>query len=147
MLQFQAVASHVDWEGRIYLIPLTDFENLRIIKKVLDSKYKDSSQGPEDKNWASGESVIVRWDEDGHWYRGVVMEVNCEEFIVQYVDYGTVEVCRVENMRKEVFMVTTPIQCISIELEDVQPNRENSKINNIICGVANFFFQGCTLFR
>ena len=120
--EFLAIASHVDWEGNIYLSPLApNQDTLRIIGNVLDSKFQGTSPRPVDKYWRLGDLAIARWDLDNKWYRASVMGVNLGECTVQFVDYGTVEECKVEDMRKDLFMTEIPVQCFHMQLETVKP--------------------------
>merc|ERR1712142_750981 len=122
--EFLAVATHVDWEGNIYLIPEgINQDTLRIIGNVLDSKFQGSSPRPVDKYWRVGELAIARWDLDCKWYRAKVVSVNLNKNIctVQFVDYGTVEECMIEDMRKDLFMTEIPIQCFPLQMDTVKP--------------------------
>ena len=40
---------------------------------------------------------------------------------VEFVDYGTVEECKIEDMRKDLFMTEIPVQCFSLQLSTVMP--------------------------
>jgi len=125
--EFLAVATHVDWEGNIYLIPEgINQDTLRIIGNVLDSKFQGSSPRPVDKYWRVGELAIARWDLDCKWYRAKVVSVNLNKNIctVQFVDYGTVEECMIEDMRKDLFMTEIPIQCFPLQMDKVKPVRD-----------------------
>ena len=122
--QFLAVASHVDWDCNVYLSPLSasqENDHLRIIGNVLDSKYQGSTPRPVDRYWKVGQAAVTRWDLDGRWYRAKVLGVNFDECTVQFVDYGTVEECKVGDMRKDLFMTEFPIQCFPLQLEEVKP--------------------------
>jgi len=122
--EFLAVATHVDWECNIYLIPEgTNQDTLRIIGNVLDSKFQGSSPRPVDKYWRVGELAIARWDLDCKWYRAKVVSVNVNRDIctVEFVDYGTVEECMIEDMRKDLFMTEIPIQCFPFKMNTIKP--------------------------
>ena len=120
--EFLAVASHVDWEGNIFICPQTpNQDTLRIVGNVLDSKFQGSFPRPVDRYWRLGQRAIVRWDLDGRWYRALVLGVNFDECTVQFVDYGTVEECKVEDMRKDLFMTEIPVQCLPLQLENILP--------------------------
>merc|ERR1712179_382119 len=120
--EFLAVATHVDWECNIYLLPEGFYQDtLRIVGNVLDSKFQGSSPRPVDKYWRLGERAIARWDLDGKWYRAKVMEVRSDMCTVEFVDYGTVEECKVEDMRKDLFMTEIPVQCFPFQLSTVRP--------------------------
>ena len=47
--------------------------------------------------------------------------VGYQEFTVQFVDYGTVEIVTVEDTRKDLFTTEMPIQCFPVQLENIQP--------------------------
>ena len=116
------MASHVDWECNIFLIPSTpNQDTLRIIGNVLDSKFQGSLPRPVDKYWRLGEAAIARWDLDQNWYRARVLGINFDECTVEFVDYGTVEECKIEDMRKDLFMTEIPVQCFPLQLGTVQP--------------------------
>ena len=122
--QFLAVASHVDWDGNVYLCTLSvsqENDLLRIIGNVLDSKYQGSIPRPVDRYWKVGQAAVTRWDLDGRWYRARVLGVNFDECTVKFVDYGTVEECKVDDMRKDLFMTEIPIQCFPLQLENISP--------------------------
>jgi len=120
--EFLAVPSHVDWEGNISICPQTpNLDTLRIIGNVLDSKFQGSLPRPVDRYWKQGQAAMARWDLDGRWYRALVLGVNYNECTVQFVDYGTVEECKVEDMRKDLFMTEIPIQCFLLQLENIHP--------------------------
>ena len=120
--EFLAIPSHVDWEGNIFICPLVpNQDNLNIVCNVLNSKYQGSVHKPVDKYWTVGQACVVRWDLDGKWYRGQVLVVGYQEFTVEFVDYGTVEIVTVEDMRKDLFMTEMPIQCFPVQLENIQP--------------------------
>ena len=38
-----------------------------------------------------------------------------------FVDYGSIEVIAIEDMRKELFMTELPIQCFPLQLENIHP--------------------------
>ena len=77
-----------------------------------------------DKYWTVGQACVARWDLDGKWYRGKVLVVGYQEFTVEFVDYGTLEMVTVEDMRKDLFMTEMPTQCFSVQLENIQPVTE-----------------------
>jgi len=125
MKEFLAIPSHVDWEGNIFICPLVpNHDNLNIISNVLNSKYHGSVHKPVDKYWTVGQACVARWDLDGKWYRGKVLVVGYQEFTVEFVDYGTLEIVTVEDMRKDLFMTEMPTQCFPVQLENIQPVTE-----------------------
>ena len=106
--EFLAVPSHVDWEGNIFICPLTpNQDTIRIVGNVLDSKYQGSVHRPVDRYWTAGQACVARWDLDGRWYRATVLEVRYEGYTVMSVDYGTVEVVKVEDMRKDLLCLVS----------------------------------------
>ena len=90
-------------------------------RAVLNSKYQGSVHKPVDKYWIVGQTCVARWDLDGKWYRAQVLVVGYQEFTVQFVDYGTVEIVTVEDTRKDLFTTEMPIQCFPVQLENIQP--------------------------
>jgi len=123
--EFLAVPSHVDWEGNIFICPMIpNQENVNKLRDVLDSKYQGSVYKPADKYWVVGQACVARWDLDGRWYRAQVLKIDYQVFTVLFVDYGTVEVVTVEDMRKDLLMTEMPIQCFPVQLENVVPVTE-----------------------
>ena len=41
------------------------------------------------------------------------------------MDYGSIEVIAIEDMRKELFMTEMPIQCFPLQLENIHPLTDN----------------------
>ena len=120
--EFLAVVTHVDWECNIYLLPEGfSQDTLRIVGNVLNSKFQGSVPRPVDRYWRVGERAIARWDLDGKWYRATVIEVMRDMCTVEFVDYGTVEDCLIEDMRKDLFMTEIPVQCFPLQLSTVRP--------------------------
>jgi len=120
--EFLAVATHVDWDCNIYLLPEgLNQDTLRIVGNVLDSKFQGTAPRPVDRYWRMGERAIARWDLDGKWYRAKVIEVRSDMCTVEFVDYGTVEECKIEDMRKDLFMTEIPVQCFPLQISTVRP--------------------------
>ena len=120
--EFAGSVSHVDWDCHLYLSSMEEHQdNLRIIGSVLDSKYADSSPSPHDLQWSVGEACIAKFCLDKKWYRGVVLEVrDMAQCLVKFVDYGSEELCKPENMRKGLFMTDIPVQCFTVQM-DIDP--------------------------
>ena len=120
--EFAGFVSHVDWDGNLYILALeNNLDNLRIIGTVLDSKYSDSTPDPSDLQWSSGQACIALFSLDNKWYRGKVLEVkDTGECLVEFVDYGSVELCQPYNLRKELFMTDLPLQCYTVQM-DIRP--------------------------
>jgi len=125
---FVGNVSHVDWDCTLYLSSLEEnFDNLKIIGSVLQNKYEGSSPGPQDLQWGQGEACIAQFSLDKMWYRGEVLEVTGQGVLVKFVDYGSVELCKPQNMRKELFMKNMPIQCLTVQLEIAPLSRKWGK--------------------
>ena len=92
-------------------------ETLRIIGSVLNNKYSGSSPSQHDMLWSQGEACVAQFSIDQKWYRGLVLEVQDTQCLVMFVDYGSEELCKPQNMRKGLFMKETPVQCFTVQLE------------------------------
>ena len=109
----------MDWDCNLYVSSLEDnFENLRIIGSALDNKYSGSLPSQHDSmHWSQGEACIAQFSLDQKWYRGQVLEVHDTQCLVMFVDYGSEELCKHQNMRKGLFMKDIPVQCFTVQLE------------------------------
>ena len=58
----------------------------------------------------------------------MVLEARFEGCTLMLVDYGTVEMVMVEDMRKDLFMTEIPIQCFPLQLENIYPVGRNESI-------------------
>ena len=118
-LVFAGFVSHVDWDCSLYMSSIQDNQdNLRIIASVLESKYSGSSPSPHDQQWCQGEACIAQFCLDKKWYRGEVLEVrDMGECLVKFVDYGSEELCKAENMRKGLFLTDIPVQCFTVQMD------------------------------
>ena len=84
---------------------------------MLQNKYGGSSPGPHDLRWCQGEACIAQFSLDKMWYRGQVLEVTGQEVLVKFVDYGSEELCKPQNLRKTLYMKNIPVQCFIVQLE------------------------------
>ena len=57
---FEALATWVDWEGQIHLIPACRLQTLAMIEKRLKDKFQDSLPRPPDRYWRKGDAAIAR---------------------------------------------------------------------------------------
>merc|ERR1712179_706399 len=91
-------------------------DNLSIIGSVLENKYAGSLHSSCDLQWCVGEACIAQFSLDHRWYRGRVLQVMDRECLVKFVDYGNNELCKLENLRKGLFLTQVPIQCFPAKL-------------------------------
>ena len=112
---------------------------LRMISRVLDSKYLGSRPRPTDLYWSPGQLCIGRCSVDQGWHRSVrrsgldgwclrgqVLEVEQQGHVakVLFVDYGTEEWCEAGDLRKGLYMTEVPVQAVPVRLQGVQPPSE-----------------------
>jgi hypothetical protein len=50
-----------------------------------------------------------------------ILDSNCDELDVQFVDYGNTETVPVQDLRKAAFVTTVPIQCFKCEFFNLFP--------------------------
>ena len=80
---FVTVATHVDWEGLVYLV--RNGGTLDMISKLLQMKYECSVPRPVDRFWSVGDAAVVYSDKFSGWHRAVVLQVNTEHLVTVYV--------------------------------------------------------------
>ena len=125
--EFTCSVSHVDWDCNLFISTIPgNQDTLRIIQSVLLSKYAGSSHSQDDLHWTSSEACIAQFHLDKRWYRGVVLKVlDTGECLVKFVDYGSEERVKPVNMRKGLFLTEVPIQCFTVQMENVRPITEH----------------------
>ncbi|XP_055587739.1 tudor domain-containing protein 6 [Uranotaenia lowii] len=119
---FVAVATYVDNNGVIYLHDVEREPFLTAMRKIINDKYGDSQPVSGHKFFANGEPCLARFHLDNHFYRAVVRKaISPIRYKVQFVDYGNIEECNFEELRKEVICGKVPTMVNRYRLSDVAP--------------------------
>jgi len=119
--QLLSCATHVDWDGFIYLNLNSSIRRLNSINEEINTEYQDSSQTEEDKFWSEGQAAIAKWHVDNKWYRASVLSVHPNRCKAKLVDYGTEETFLFTSMRKKTMHQDVPVQCFRFKLENICP--------------------------
>ena len=117
---FRCVCSYVDYNVILSVSTKEQVETRRQINTVLENYYVGSEPSSTDKDWVSGERCIARFMLDGKWYRATVVTTDITRVwvLVLFVDYGNMEWCKEEELRRNVlFMAELPIQSLTVQLE------------------------------
>ncbi|XP_055525207.1 RING finger protein 17 isoform X2 [Wyeomyia smithii] len=119
---FVGVPTYVDNNGVIYLHDVEKEQTLSALKKLINAKFDGSKQLPSDKFYASGEPCVAKFHIDDQFYRAIVRKaISPCRYKVQFVDYGNIEECDVEDLRKNVICGRVPILVNKYRLTDVAP--------------------------
>jgi len=119
--QLLSCATHVDWDGFIYLNLNSSIRRLNSINEEINKEYQDSSQTEEDKFWSEGQAAIAKWHVDNKWYRASVLSVHPNRCKAKLVDYGTEETFLFTSMRKKTMHQDVPVQCFRFKLDNICP--------------------------
>ncbi|XP_058824546.1 uncharacterized protein LOC131685101 isoform X2 [Topomyia yanbarensis] len=119
---FVAVPTYVDNNGVIYLHDVEKEPVLTALKKVINGKFDGSRQLPSDKFYSNGEPCLAKFHIDDQFYRAVIRKaISPCRYKVQFVDYGNIEECDVQDLRKNVICGRVPILVNKYRLTDVAP--------------------------
>jgi len=130
--QLLSCATHVDWDGFIYLILNSSKLKLELMNEDINNMYQDSSQAEEDKFWTTGQAAIAKWHVDNKWYRASVSSVQPNRCRVKLVDYGTEETIFFTSMRKTTFHQDVPVHCFRFKLDNLSPVNEDWSEDELI---------------
>jgi len=118
-VEFRARCTHVDDSGQIYLHLYENRSTMRIIRQVLQDKYRGTAWTAVDR-MEPGQECIARY-KDGLWHRGRVLDVFEDETNVLFVDYGNTKIVKNKYVRSKLFCKDNPIQAIRVVLGNVTP--------------------------
>ncbi|XP_065077401.1 tudor domain-containing protein 1-like [Ochlerotatus camptorhynchus] len=121
---FVGIPTYVDISGVIYLHDAGLESTLTAIQAVIKAKSNGSQQLPGDQFYSTGEPCLAKYHLDEHFYRAVVRKALSQcRYEVQLVDYGTVEVCHVRDLRKNVICGRIPTLVNKYRLTGVVPKQ------------------------
>ncbi|XP_058443250.1 RING finger protein 17 isoform X2 [Malaya genurostris] len=119
---FVGVPTYVDNNGVIYLHDMEKESILTALKKVINGKFEGSQQLPSDKFYSNGEPCLAKFHIDDQFYRALIRKaISPCRYKVQFVDYGNIEECDVQDLRKNVICGRVPILVNKYRLTDVAP--------------------------
>jgi len=116
----RAMASHVDWDGLVHLVP--DFRVPAMMTSVLEGKYSGSVARPVDRFWTVGEAAIVFSELYSGWHRATVLEVleDVEQCKIRFVDYGSEGYYPFDTLRKDLFYSELPVQSFPLKIDNIK---------------------------
>lgn len=122
-LEFIGTPTFIDDDCNIYI---QDFMRSTLILpqicEDLTSKFENTLPTPYDLQWTPGDICAAQYFIDKKWYRGLVKKVlNDKQVLIQFVDYGNIDPCSVETLRKKPSMTAIPIQATCFKLHTIAP--------------------------
>ena len=120
VMDFRCVCSYVDYNGILSVSTEEQVETRLLINMWLENYYIGSEPSSSDKDWVAGERCIARFILDGMWYRATVVTADISRVwvLVLFVDYGNMEWCKEEDLRRDVrCMEELPIQSLTVQVE------------------------------
>ncbi|XP_020288560.1 RING finger protein 17-like isoform X2 [Pseudomyrmex gracilis] len=124
--EFYAIPSYVDQQCAIYLRPHNANKQLQFIQRELKNHYKNVSK-INTIQWKEGDICIARYHLDNQWYRGKIVKNFENKLMVQYVDYGNIEECDLEDVTDNVRLGHIPIQCTKCVIGGLKSTTSNGK--------------------
>ncbi|XP_043528464.1 uncharacterized protein LOC122538452 isoform X2 [Frieseomelitta varia] len=124
---FIAIPTYLDHYGFLYLHSKThSVKILEYIEMKLEKLYANCSTEFCDTTWTVGTSCIAQYHANKKWYRGKIVGIEENDIInVEFVDYGNVEECTIENLKKRIILEDIPIQCTKCLIDGLNPGTEN----------------------
>ncbi|XP_043590614.1 RING finger protein 17 isoform X1 [Bombus pyrosoma] len=124
---FIAIPTYLDHSGFLYLHSKTGSSKiLEYIEMKLEKMYSNRSIELCDTVWAVGDPCIAQYHVNKKWYRGKIVEIQGNDIInVEFVDYGNIEQCTTEDLKKKVILEDIPIQCTKCLIEGLNPGTES----------------------
>ncbi|XP_072764872.1 RING finger protein 17 isoform X2 [Anoplolepis gracilipes] len=123
---FHAIPTYVDNKCTVYLHPKNNADLLAYIESDLQSHCKDIKINKE-KIWKAGELCIAQYHHNKKWYRGRIVENLGSIVMVDFVDYGNVEVCEKEYVTDQIRLGHIPIQSTKCIISGLKPGISNGK--------------------
>ncbi|XP_053679221.1 uncharacterized protein LOC128730214 [Anopheles nili] len=130
--EFVAIPTYVGNDGTIYLYDLMQEPILNRIRDVINEYVQKNAPNDEDdktrnSTFAPGQICLVKFHQDGLFYRGVIIDIIANErYHVQFVDYGNVENCSSEDIRREIVCGQVPVQINRFKLACIMPKGQHS---------------------
>ena len=118
--RFKAIGRFVDSSGQMFVQVHAQRRTLRVVKKLLNQKFLDSSPDEVSGSLRVGQDCCALW-RDGNWYRARLLTLQEGMVGVYLVDYGNFFQANLNDIRPEVFAHKIPVQVIRVELEGVRP--------------------------
>ena len=117
---FKGVGRFVDSSGQLFIQLHAQRRTPRVINKLLNQKFRDSSGDQVRGNLRVGQDCCALW-RDGNWYRARVLSLQEGTAGLYLVDYGNVFQASLADIRQEVFAPRIPVQVLRLELAGVRP--------------------------
>jgi len=92
--------TYIDQYAQIYYHLKSEKSELRQIRSNLTANFLDTIASA-DQDWPVNSACVCKFDADDCFYRATIKENRGDgTFFVQFVDYGNVDIVKIENMRK-----------------------------------------------
>ncbi|KAL6255095.1 hypothetical protein P5V15_013427 [Pogonomyrmex californicus] len=124
---FLAVPTYVDNKCIVYLHSKKyNADLLNYIESELQIHYKNIKINKE-KQWKEGDLCIARYHHNKKWYRGRVVQNLGNILQVEFIDYGNMEECEIQDVSDHVRLGHIPIQCTKCVISGLKPASANGK--------------------
>ena len=117
---FKGIGRFVDSSGQLYVQVNVQRRTPRVIRALLNQKFRDSSGDQVRGTLRVGQDCCARW-KDGNWYRARVVSLGEDMAGVYLVDYGNTFQASLADIRQEVFAHRIPVQVLRVELAGARP--------------------------
>lgn len=137
----KVVPSWVISPAEFYCQPV---ENNKVIEKLQESLFSGyHNLNPRELsvlNASPGDACAARYEQDGNWYRGLVMSVKEPAALVLYVDYGNVEPVQLTKMKQltEKF-AEVPVQALKCGLSGTELQPKSPWSPDVLSRLADAF--------
>ncbi|GAB0088193.1 hypothetical protein DMENIID0001_025810 [Sergentomyia squamirostris] len=120
---FIGIATCVDNNGMIYMYNLENKEVLERMRKIAGEMLTKTLPSPVEQFWSKNQPCMARYHVDQLFYRGIVRRVIKEKnkCLVHFVDYGNIEECSFDEMRKNLLFGNIPILSYRFKFSNLLP--------------------------
>ena len=113
------ISCHCHWVTSDSLLVVSTQEQQKVldmVSQVLELKLRGSLPGHRE-GWQAGELCIAQVPVTGQWCRGLVTEVNGELAAITLVDYGDVQWCQLQTLRRALYLLEIPTLSLKVSME------------------------------
>jgi len=128
-LRFLCTAVFLDFDCTLFIQDY--YESMKPLEHILNTLTimhdKSIPKKYDLEGWKVGDICVCQYHLDKKWYRAIVKEVVDSAVTVRFVDYGNVETCHPNELRRIPGAIEIPIQCHQCTLPLIAPPNGGDK--------------------
>ncbi|XP_052901673.1 uncharacterized protein LOC128305955 [Anopheles moucheti] len=123
---FVGMPTHIGNDGTVFLYDMCQEPVLHRIRETISAfiEKRALSSPVTPPAFKPGEPCLAKYHLDGMFYRGTVAAViKRNKYRVLFIDYGNEEICRGEDLRKDIVCGRVPVQTNRFRLSEIAPKQ------------------------